>query len=89
LTEEAEKALDAALDAAEPRVTQALRDEDFAGAMTMLASIRPSVDAFFEKVTVNSEKADLRINRLRLLKRLRSLMDHAADFSRLETTGTA
>jgi glycyl-tRNA synthetase beta chain len=89
LTEEAETTLNAALDTAEPRVTHALRDEDFAGAMIMLASIRPSVDAFFEKVTVNSEKADLRINRLRLLKRLRSLMDRAADFSRLETTGTA
>jgi glycyl-tRNA synthetase beta chain len=64
-------------------------DEDFARAMTQLAAIRPAVDAFFESVTVNSDAPELRINRLRLLKRLRSLTDRAADFSRLETTGAA
>jgi glycyl-tRNA synthetase beta chain len=57
--------------------------------MTRLAAIRPAVDAFFNSVTVNSELPALRINRLRLLKRLRSLTDRAADFSRLETTGNA
>ncbi|MBW4022257.1 MAG: glycine--tRNA ligase subunit beta [Proteobacteria bacterium] len=87
LTEDAEKALNTVLDGADTAVTKALADEDFAGAMSRLAAIRPAVDAFFEAVTVNSEDPDLRLNRLRLLKRLRSLTDRAADFSRLETTG--
>jgi glycyl-tRNA synthetase beta chain len=85
----AERALDTVLNDADIAVTKALADEDYATAMTILASIRPAVDAFFESVTVNSEVSALRINRLRLLKRLGSLTDRAADFSRLETTGTA
>jgi glycyl-tRNA synthetase beta chain len=89
LEEDAETALNTVLDAADTEVTKALADEDFGTAMTKLAAIRPAVDAFFEGVTVNSDQADLRINRLRLLKRLRSLTDRAADFSRLETTGAA
>jgi glycyl-tRNA synthetase beta chain len=89
LEEQAEKALNTVLDGADTGVTKALVDEDFAGAMSALAAIRPAVDAFFESVTVNSDKPALRINRLRLLKRLRSLTDRAADFSRLETTGAA
>jgi glycyl-tRNA synthetase beta chain len=89
LEEDAEKALDTVLDDADTAVTKALADEDFASAMTALAGIRSAVDAFFENVTVNTEIHALRINRLRLLLRLRSLTDRAADFSRLETTGTA
>jgi glycyl-tRNA synthetase beta chain len=83
LTEEAERTLSRALDAAEFEVTKALGEEDFASAMARLAAIRPAVDAFFDKVTVNSDDPALRTNRLRLLKRLRSLTDRAADFSRL------
>jgi glycyl-tRNA synthetase beta chain len=89
LVEDAEKQLNEVIDGAKPVVTKALADEDFAGAMTTLAAIRPAVDAFFNNVTVNSDVPALRINRLRLLRRLRSLMDRAADFSRLETTGAA
>jgi glycyl-tRNA synthetase beta chain len=89
LVEAAERTLNTTLDTAEIDVTNALADEDFATAMTKLAAIRPAVDAFFESVTVNSDEPDLRSNRLSLLKRLRSLMDRAADFSRLETTGAA
>ena len=89
LEEQAERLLNTVLDHADNAVTKALEDEDFANAMTSLAAIRPAVDAFFEGVTVNSDIPALRSNRLRLLKRLRSLTDRAADFSRLETTGTA
>ena len=89
LVEDAERALEAILEAVDTDVTKALAGEDFARAMTILAAIRPAVDAFFESVTVNAEPPALRINRLRLLRRLTSLMDRAADFSRLETTGIA
>ena len=87
LIEPAEIALATALDTAEDQVTKALGAENFSLAMTQLSELRPVIDDFFETVTVNANEPGLRINRLTLLKRLRSLTDKAADFSRLETTG--
>ena len=51
--------------------------------MESLASLRPPVDAFFENVTVNDKDPELRLNRLRLLNRLRSAMHAVADFSKV------
>jgi glycyl-tRNA synthetase beta chain len=87
LAQAEETALVSALDAAEATIGASLANEDFAGAMSALALLRTPLDAFFEAVTVNSDVPELRDNRLRLLRRLRSTMDRAADFSRLETTG--
>jgi glycyl-tRNA synthetase beta chain len=42
------------------------------------------VDAFFDRVTVNDPAPELRRNRLRLLARLRAVMDGVADFSKIE-----
>ena len=50
--------------------------------MTALAQLRPAVDAFFDKVTVNADDPALRANRLRLLSRLREATRTVADFSR-------
>jgi glycyl-tRNA synthetase beta chain len=52
--------------------------------MTLLARLRVPLDAFFEHVTVNAPEPKLRLNRLRLLNRVRSAMDRVADFSRIE-----
>lgn len=79
-----ERALADALAAAETRLGAALGREDFAAATAELASLRPTVDAFFDKVTVNDPDPDLRHNRLRLLNRLRAAMGLVADFSRIE-----
>ncbi len=79
-----EKALSAALDAAEPTSRGALAREDFGAAMSALAALRAPVDDFFDRVTVNDPDAQLRRNRLRLLTRLRSAMDAVADFSKIE-----
>lgn len=87
LTEPAERALASALESATTEVTNALTSENFSLAMTQLSELRPVIDEFFDKVTVNADEPGLRNNRLALLKRLRSLTDRAADFSRLETTG--
>jgi len=62
----------------------ALAREDFRDAMAELAALRPQVDAFFDKVTVNTDAAPLRENRLRLLSRIRSTLNEVADFSRIE-----
>jgi glycyl-tRNA synthetase beta chain len=79
-----EKALAAALDKAEPSVAGALVNEDFTGAVASLATLRPPLDAFFDKVTVNDANSALRRNRLALLSRVRSGMNKVADFSKIE-----
>jgi glycyl-tRNA synthetase beta chain len=76
-----EAALIAALAAAGPQVSQALDKEDFGAAMRALAALRLPVDAFFDKVLVNSDVATERENRLRLLGQIRGLMSEVADFS--------
>ncbi|MBT7956211.1 MAG: glycine--tRNA ligase subunit beta [Rhodospirillaceae bacterium] len=65
-------------------ISQNLAAEDYAKAMTKLASLRASVDAFFDEVTVNCEDATLRVNRLRLLSQIRTTMNQVADFSQIE-----
>ena len=81
---EEEKALFAALDTAEPQITQALTAEDFAGAMGGMAKLRAPVDAFFEAVQVNVDNPVLRRNRLNLLSRIRHICRQAADLTKLE-----
>jgi len=76
-----ETALIAALASAAPNVEAAVAAEDFAGAMRALAALRGPVDAFFEKVLVNSPVPEERDNRLRLLSQIRAAMDRVADFS--------
>lgn len=82
--EAAERALIAALDTAVKAASQAVSKEDFEGAMSALAALRAPVDELFEHVTVNAEDADLRLNRLRLLNRLRATLHQVADFSHIE-----
>ncbi|WP_406856631.1 glycine--tRNA ligase subunit beta [Alsobacter sp. KACC 23698] len=79
-----EKALATALDSAAEAARSAVAADDFEGAMSALARLRPAVDAFFEKVTVNAPDPLLRANRLRLLSRLREATRTVADFSSIE-----
>jgi len=82
--EPAEKALIDALDAAGPDAAAAVQAEDFAAAMTALASLRAPIDAFFEEVTVNDADPAKRHNRLALLARFRAAVHGVADFTRIE-----
>lgn len=84
LIEEEERAVAAALEETDAAVLEALEAERFAHAMEALASLRQSVGAFFDEVTVNSNDPALRENRLNLLGAIRSTMDRVADFSRIE-----
>jgi glycyl-tRNA synthetase beta chain len=65
------------------QVGKALDREDFEGAMRELANLRQPVDAFFEKVLVNSDIPEERDNRLRLLMKVRDAMGRVADFSQV------
>jgi glycyl-tRNA synthetase beta chain len=77
---EPETALALAAAAAATAVDAALETEDFAAAMTALARLRAPVDAFFDKVMVNSDVAEERDNRLKLLGQVRTVMGRVADF---------
>ncbi|MBD0416063.1 glycine--tRNA ligase subunit beta [Oryzicola mucosus] len=80
---EAEKTLYEAMNRAENDVVQAIRKEDFSGAMRALSALREPVDSFFEDVLVNDEDQAVRANRLALLARIRSATGKVADFSKI------
>jgi len=65
----------------EVELGKALASEDFAAAMGKLAALREPVDAFFDKVLVNSDIETERDNRLKLLAKVRDAMGCVADFS--------
>jgi glycyl-tRNA synthetase beta chain len=79
-----ERVLAHVLDAASHHAREHVLKEEFAEAMAALAELRPAVDAFFDKVTVNDPDAHLRANRLKLLSGLRRAVHEVADFSRIE-----
>ena len=79
-----ERELAAAIHAAKNEAAAAVTREDFEGAMGALAKLRPRVDAFFDKVTVNIDKPARRENRLKLLNEIRAATHEVADFSRIE-----
>jgi glycyl-tRNA synthetase beta chain len=79
-----EKALAEAVDVAKKEASAAVGKEDFAAAMRAMAKLRPRVDAFFEKVTVNVDDKALRENRLKLLNEIREATRAVADFSKIE-----
>ncbi len=81
---DAERALFAALDAAEPRIDAAMQAEDFPAAMSAIAALRVPIDAFFEAVQVNTDNQTFRRNRLNLLHRIRETGRRIADFGRIE-----
>ncbi|HEY6702069.1 MAG TPA: glycine--tRNA ligase subunit beta [Pseudolabrys sp.] len=79
-----EKALAEAIDVAKKEASAAVAKEDFAAAMRAMAKLRPGVDAFFDKVTVNVDNKLLRENRLKLLNEIREATRSVADFSKIE-----
>jgi len=82
--QEEEWALSKAIDVAKAEASAAVAREDFAAAMTAMAKLRPHVDAFFDKVTVNVNDKPIRENRLRLLNEIREATRAVADFARIE-----
>ena len=83
LKEKEELALAAAIEAVKQDTTAAINVENFAGAMRALAELRAPVDAFFEKVTVNADDANIRANRLAMLSEIRAATLNVADFSKI------
>ena len=84
LEEGAERALydaiNAVIQAAQPLYT----NSDYKALLSLLASLKEPVDAFFEKVMVMVEDEALKRNRLALLSQLQDLLQGVADISLLQ-----
>ena len=83
LKEPEEVALAAAIESVKQDTAAAINVENFAGSMRALAELCAPVDAFFDKVTVNTEDSELRRNRLRLLSEIRAATLTVADFTKI------
>lgn len=83
LTEPAEHALVAELDARKPAVAQAARAADYKRAFTDIAALRPAVDRFFVDVLVMADDPRTRSARLALMAELRDLILGLADISEI------
>ncbi|MFB2651029.1 glycine--tRNA ligase subunit beta [Shewanella mangrovisoli] len=84
LAEAAEQALAAKLAELQPQLVPLFANADYQQALTLLASLRESVDQFFEDVMVMADDEALKNNRLALLNNLREQFLHVADISLLQ-----
>ncbi|MBN8729638.1 MAG: glycine--tRNA ligase subunit beta [Acidobacteria bacterium] len=80
LTDEAERNLHAAMGALE------LSGLGYHEQLERIATLRPVLDQFFDKVLVNAPEPHVRQNRLALLHHLRSEFSRIADFSEIVTS---
>ena len=82
-TEDAERELADAVDAAIVETDEALERRDYVAVLGRLARLRPQVDAFFDQVMVNVDDMAVRNNRLALLKRLSDRLGSVAAIEHL------
>jgi glycyl-tRNA synthetase beta chain len=69
------------------RVRATAQGESYRKALEAIASLRPKVDTFFDKVLVNAKVERVRNNRLTLLHNLLTEFSTIADFSEIVTSG--
>lgn len=67
------------------RVRDVARQSAYPAALEAIASLRPAIDLFFDKVLVNAPDPDVRRNRLTLLHDLLTEFSTIADFSEIVT----
>jgi len=84
LGEGAESQLAGELERVEGEAEELRRRRDWPGVLRAMASLKPSVDRFFDEVLVMAEDAALRTNRLALMKRVSDLFADVADFRKIQ-----
>lgn len=84
LLESEESDLFQTLAAISPLVQDAISKGDYSFALNQIASLKASVDGFFDNVMVMAEDEALRANRLALLVELRRILESIADISKLD-----
>jgi glycyl-tRNA synthetase beta chain len=70
------------------RVRQNAKTSDYLPALEAIATLRPAVDRFFDKVLVNAPDENIRRNRLTLLCNLLTEFSAIADFSEIVPSNT-
>ena len=83
MTDDAERVLYHAMQAAQTDVAPLLSERRYADSLRRLAELRTPVDSFFDDVMVMADDEAVRNNRLALLAELRALFLDVADISRL------
>ncbi len=84
LREDAESALLDELTSVEAEVAEMRRARDYAAVLRAVASLKPSIDRFFEQVLVMADDPAVRANRLGLMKRVSDLFGDVADFRKIQ-----
>jgi glycyl-tRNA synthetase beta chain len=87
LRDEEEKDLHDAVGRVRDGIERQVAVDDYVTALRSIASLRPQVDRFFDKVLVMAPDEDLRRNRLALLAGLSQLLSRVADFSEIVVEG--
>lgn len=82
-TEDAERALDGAVNDAVRETDPSVASGDYVAVLTRLAQLRPHVDAFFDGVMVNVDDMAVRNNRLALLNKLSERLGSVAAIEHL------
>jgi glycyl-tRNA synthetase beta chain len=85
LTEPAERALVAALEASAPAIRAAAERSDYREAFASVAALQPTVAKFFDDVLVMAEDEGLRAARVGLVATMRDLILELADISEIVT----
>jgi glycyl-tRNA synthetase beta chain len=85
LVEAAEKNLLVAAEASENAILPLLAEQNYPMALSRLAQLRDTVDAFFDNVMVNTDDVALRNSRLALLAKLSNQFLKIADISKLQS----
>jgi glycyl-tRNA synthetase beta chain len=83
LAEAEERALHQQFSIVAPEVERLRGERRYAEALERIASLRPAVDAFFDKVMVMAPDAALRRNRLSLIAEVAARFSSIADFSEI------
>lgn len=83
LTEPQERALYQQFTSVAPEVESLRQQHRYGDALERIASLRPAVDAFFDKVMVMAPDAALRRNRLSLIAEVAGRFSSIADFSEI------
>jgi glycyl-tRNA synthetase beta chain len=89
LTEEAEQRLYAEVKRIAPEVEALRAQQQYAQALEQIATLRPAVDSFFDRVMVMAPEPHLRRNRLALIAAVLKDFSRIADFSEIVTSNTS
>ena len=79
-----ESRLDRIIEMLEHTIVPNLRKGNYQIGLEGLADLRGPVDRFFDEILVMASDPKLRVNRIALLRRLRGLFQHTADFSLIQ-----